>query len=340
MSFDGDGTETRDGITIQRLGSISNVLTEWQNLRAYPKLRNRVDEFDLIHAYNMELHPIVGALSGRTKPATVGTLNSYHFFPRSVTMDSPGPLEWLYEMIGHPTTGRLLEYFVRQMDAHIAISEAVRDLYVEFGYSSEKIKVVPNMIDPAFEVRRDIGTDDKDGTTEVLYVGELSVQKGVRFLIDAIAALPSAYRATIVGDGDQRTTLEQQVRALGVENRVTFQGQVPYEEVSSKYGLADVFVHPGIWPEPFGRTILEAMQAGLPVVCTDIGGPADIVRNPELRCEPGDHEALAASIRYASENGATIGERNQRYVENEYSPATVVSEIIDLYERLLDGERV
>jgi len=122
---------------------------------------------------------------------------------------------------------------------------------------------------------------------------------------------------------------------LELDDQITFTGQIPYEQIPREYARADVFVHPGVWPEPFGRTVLEAMQAGLPVVCTDVGGPADVVREAELRCEPGDPDGLAAKIEFAYSNRAEIGDRNRKYVVNTYSPSTVTARTVELYESVM-----
>jgi len=68
---------------------VSPTLTEWQNAVAYRHLRDVVDEFDVVHAYNMEL-PGGGRTTDRTSAATVATLNSYHFLPKSVSNTSRG----------------------------------------------------------------------------------------------------------------------------------------------------------------------------------------------------------------------------------------------------------
>jgi len=106
--------------------------------------------------------------------------------------------------------------------------------------------------------------------------------------------------------------------------------------VAKAYADADVFVHPGVWPEPFGRTILEAMQAGLPVVATDVGGPAETVPNEKLLCTPGDVEGLAESIEYAAEHAEEIGRSNEQYVGKHYHPDVVVPRFVDAYERVLE----
>lgn len=329
LSFDGVGTETRNGVEVRRLADVSPTLTEWQNAVAYRHLRGVVDEFDVVHAYNMELHPAVGALANRTTAATVATLNSYHFLPKSVSNTTPGPAERVYETVAHPTTGRLFRRLMNRIDAFVAISRSVRDIYAEYGLASDRITVIPNMIDPSFSVLDD---HSENGRT-VLYVGELSRRKGVGDLVAAMDHLPSTYNLRVVGDGPTLAELQQTAVELGLEDRVTFTGQISYEDIPREYARADVFVHPGVWPEPFGRTVLEAMQAGLPVVCTDVGGPADVVRESELRCEPGNPDALASAITTAFEDREAIGESNREYVRKRFAPSAVVSEIVDVYER-------
>jgi len=329
FTFDGTETSVRNGIEVRRLRDIPATITELQNVRAYRHLAHNVEGFDVLHAYNIELHPAVGALSARWSPTTVATLNSYHFLPKSVSNATPAPVERVYELIGHPTTGRLMMRYINRIDSFIAISSAVREVYGDHGIDPSRVEVIPNMIDPSFSVP---DADTGDGTT-VLYVGELSARKGVEHLIRACPSLPSSYDLRIVGDGSQSSDLHRLTDDLGIRDRVTFTGHVPHDRVPEQYAKADVFVHPGVWPEPFGRTVLEAMQAGLPVVCTDVGGPADVVREPEFKCAPGDPDALAAAIRRAAED-ESVGDRNRQYVADEFSPQSVTARIADVYRRV------
>lgn len=331
FSFDGRRHQRIDGVPVRRIRPIPGTVTELQNLRAYRHLRSRLDAFDMVHAYNMELHPVVGLLTDSRSIPSVATLNSYHFFPRTVSGATPRPLERIYERIGHPTTGRVLQHYVRRIDRLVAISSTVQSVYVEQGYDSGQIEVIPNMLDPGFSVP-DVDDRGSDGDRDVLYVGRLEEIKGLEYLIRAVGSLPQSYSLRIVGDGSRRMSLETLVHCLELGDRVTFTGRLPYEEIPAEYARADVFVHPGTWPEPFGRTVLEAMQAGLPVVCTDVGGPADLVRDAELRVPPGDPTALAGAIEAAGDRGATLGERNREYVRSRFAPRTVISRVLDCYE--------
>jgi glycosyltransferase involved in cell wall biosynthesis len=305
-------------------------MTELQNLSVAWKLRGRLSEFDVVHAYNMELHPVVGYLSARQDIPSVGTLNSYHFFPTAVTNTTADGLEWLYERIGMPTTGRLMRWSMMQIDAFVALSHAIRDIYVENGFDADRIEQIPNMVDPRLEVPDGVET----AGTQLLYVGSLTENKGVRYLVEAVSLLPDQYRLRIVGDGDRMADLQTLAERCGVADRTTFSGQIPYEQIGQAYADADVFVHPGIWPEPLGRTVFEAMQAALPVVCTDIGGSPEVIPDDELLCAPANPEALAAAIQRIDELPAGIGERNQRHIVDHHSPSVVVPKIAALYDRL------
>lgn len=337
LSFDGSKTEKREGVEVRRITDISSVLTEWQNLRAYRKIRQNAEEFDILHGYNMELYPALGAVAAKRDVATVGTLNSYHFFPKHTYHFSPErapdvPIsERLYEILGYPTTGRILRRYMRHIDSFISLSDALKQMYVANDFDSEKITVVPNMLDPSFSVP---SAEETEGVN-LLYLGEVSEKKGVDVLVRSMQHLPDEYRLQVVGDGPLAADLESLVESLGVSDRVTLAGYVDYERIPKEYAKADVFVHPGVWPEPFGRTIIEAMQAGLPVVCTNVGGPSEIVEDPRLKCPPDDSDALASAIENAVSAGSGLGAENRRYVNETFSPERVVSQVIDVYERTL-----
>jgi glycosyltransferase involved in cell wall biosynthesis len=216
------------------------------------------------------------------------------------------------------------------MDAFVALSRAIRDIYVENGFDADSIECIPNMLDPAFKIPDGAETEG----IQLLYVGSLTENKGVRYLIQAVSLLPEQYRLRIVGKGNRMANLQARARRCGVANRTTFSGQIPYEQIGEAYADADLFVHPGIWPEPLNRTVLEAMQASLPVVCTDLGGPPEVIPDDELLCEPENPEALAATIQRVEDISAGFGDRNQRRVLDHHSPSVVVPQIASLYKQL------
>jgi glycosyltransferase involved in cell wall biosynthesis len=187
------------------------------------------------------------------------------------------------------------------------------------------------MIDPNFESVSDVSSDGHS----LLYVGSLTENKGVKYLIQAVSMLPESYQLHIVGSGPNKETLQEMTAEYGVSAQVEFSGHISYNQIGAKYAEADVFVHPGIWPEPLNRTVMEAMQSGLPVVCTNIGGPPEVIPDAELLCEPANPSALANTIETAHESRIAVGERNRSHIQEQYTPSVIIPQIVDLYETLL-----
>ena len=330
-AFDGDSTEISDGTVVRRLGTIPRYPYTLANGVAYRRLRNQMADHDLLHAYNMLLHPAAGRLSATSGVPSVATLNGYPFInPASIGI-RPSRKRQVYE---HTLLGAERPFLFRQMgglDRFLPLSHAVKDVYQRHGLRGASFDVIPNMIDPSLELTR---SPSSDGISRLLFVGHLRDQKGVRFLIDAMEVLPTECELTVVGDGPRREALERRRSASPAADRIRFLGHLPYDQIVQVYAHADIFVHPGTWPEPFGRTILEAMQAGLAVVTTDVGGPADVVTQPELRCKPGDRDALASAIARAITDPDAIGRENMRDVHARYHPDIVIPQITGVYSQL------
>ena len=333
-SFDGKSTETVGDIAVFRLAEVPQYPYTLPNEIAYRKIMAVDVNCDVIHAYNMHLHPAVGRLSKALDIPTVATLNAYPLIEWENVNVTPSSRRRLYEQtllrIERP---RLLKQMAH-IDVFLPLSSAVEHVYRNNGLRNADYQVIPNMLDLSFEIPNG-ETKQTDGT-RLLYVGYLRDTKGVRYLIDAMGFLPEQIELTVVGDGPEREALESQVEKSAAFDRIEFTGSIPYEEITRAYSNADIFVHPGVWPEPFGRTILEAMQAGLPVVATDIGGPREIVPQPELLCPPREPKKLAESIKYAYYNQDVIGRENKQIVHRKYHPDTVVPQFLEMYRQVIE----
>ncbi len=109
----------------------------------------------------------------------------------------------------------------------------------------------------------------------LLYVGRLLEWKGIDLALHAVSQLKQSHpgiRFTIVGDGPASTRLHKLAEELGLSEIVEWVRWVPHTLVQEYYRSADVFLFPSL-RDSGGMAVLEAMAHGLPVVCTDLGGP-------------------------------------------------------------------
>ena len=98
------------------------------------------------------------------------------------------------------------------------------------------------------------------------------------------------------GEGDYATSLQHQARSLGSRSRSTSGGF--REDVRAELRELDVLVHCSVRPEPFGQVVLEGLAAGVPVVATAAGGPAELITHDVhgILTEPGDRSELATAL--------------------------------------------
>lgn len=318
------------------------------------RLEELAPEFDLMHVFNPALLPSAGWYKrGETTTPIVGRLNTYDVFCTNLAhMDGECHRNCtVYRKFTHSTrelpsnTANIPKYvfdtyafprLANELDRLFAISPQVADVFKGIGLDRSRISVVPNFYDPAFNG----GTEDVQSfeyEKTALYAGALKKYKGPHLLIDALTELPEQYGVAIAGEGPARTALEKRASQCGVRERVTFLGWVDHEKLPPYYKGADAFVHPGLWPEPFGRTILEAMQCRCPPVVSDVGAPPWIVEDCGLVFERDDSTHLASQIAMLFDDDRTYAELQTACDDRlaEFAPERTVSRIEQQYRDLV-----
>lgn len=191
---------------------------------------------------------------------------------------------------------RLEAVGARHADAVIALTRRRALLLRRDGVDARRLHVIPSGVVPAGA--RPAGDDPLASVPRprVLFVGRLAHQKGVRHLVEAAARMRTAdAHVCLVGDGAQRPSLERLVARLALGARVHFLGFRPHGEIDGLMRAADVLVLPSLYEE-LGSVLLEAMQAGLPIVATRTGGIPEAVGDAALLVPPRDPPALAAAL--------------------------------------------
>jgi glycosyltransferase involved in cell wall biosynthesis len=169
-----------------------------------------------------------------------------------------------------------------------------------------------------------------------LYVGNLREHKGVELLIESARELPDGVGVEIVGTGPERESLEALATRIDVDDVVTFHGWVDHDKLPAYYNEADVFVHPGHWPEPFNRTLLEAMQYDCPLVVSEIGAPPWVVAECGLSFDRGSADDLRRQLISIATDDELRESLQQNCADrlSEFTPNRVISMIESQYEEL------
>ncbi len=188
--------------------------------------------------------------------------------------------------------------FVHSSDKVIAVSSAVKTALIKETFVSEKkVVVVKNGIDSG--ELKDI--PDRTDSTDVIYVGQIIRSKGSDEFLE-IAEDPEMKNTKfhLLGDGDLRDNLEDQVEEKGLSEQFKFYGKVPHKKVMKFLAAQEiaVFAFPTKRFEGLPMVLVEAMFAGLPIVAYDIGGVSDVVKDSEtgFLVKAGDRNEFKASI--------------------------------------------
>ena len=171
----------------------------------------------------------------------------------------------------------------------------------------------------------------------LLFVGRLRYYKGLDSLIRALPQI--AARLLVVGSGPMENEWRALAETIGVSDRIAWLGEVPDADLPAVYHLANLFVLPASHPsEAFGLVQVEAMAAGLPVVCTELGTGTSYVNQNGVTgfvVPPRDPDALARAINQLLADPALrarMGAAARQRAAAEFAMEIMVDRILELYQ--------
>lgn len=206
-----------------------------------------------------------------------------------------------------------------------------------------KITEIPNGIH-AGKIRKDVDAGKVKESVEihplapvVLFIGRMSYQKGPDLLVEAIPKVLDHNRDVkfvLIGEGEMRQSCEEMAGALGVPDACRFLGYASDDTARDWYNACDIVCLPSR-NEPFGIVVLEAWDAGKPVVATDAVRLVDNFKTGVTVYQ--DSDSIAWGINYVLDGVAenSMGEEGRRMVETCYDWKTIADATLGVYGKIV-----
>jgi spore coat protein SA len=247
------------------------------------------------------------------------------------------------------------------IDAYVGVSKFTMDHEITKKYPQFKDKAhfILNAVDverfkPIWEREKErIELRAKYGlqhSKAILFVGAIRERKGIHYLVRAMKEVVKKHpEAKLIIAGGSAMNVEPKdafagqvkAEAAGLGDKVVYLGFVSSSKIPDIYLLADIFVGPSIWEEPFGLVFAEASASGLPAIASRRGGIPEIIQNGVnglLLDDPADINALAEKISSLLEDPrlcSEMGRNGRKIMTEKFSWSRVAREIEALYDKLL-----
>jgi glycosyltransferase involved in cell wall biosynthesis len=235
---------------------------------------------------------------------------------------------------------RRLGTFAKDVDRVVALTAFAREMLVRAGLGADTIEVKPHFLASPHAVRP---WAEREG--EVLYLGRLGPEKGVRALVEAWAGWrDGAPRLDLVGSGPERGALEEAIGRERLEGRVALSAAVPFEAAQERLANARLLVLPSVCFEGFPLVIREAYAHGVPVAASRLGALVELVRDGEtgVLFEPGDPADIRRTIAAAWADQARLAEMGRRAraeFEARYTAEIGYRRLMEIYEHAIATRR-
>lgn len=177
----------------------------------------------------------------------------------------------------------------------------------------------------------------ESGKKILLFLGRMAKEKNVMELIDYFKKLENEdFVLLLVGDGPQRSQLEETVIKLGLENRIIFTGMVPRKSVNEHYQLADVFVCAST-SETQGLTYIEALSNGIPALCRKDECIQDVIFNGRNGFQYTSYEEFEGNLEYIFSKKSIYEEMSKEAlaVAKNFSVKVTAKKIEIIYEKTI-----
>lgn len=224
-----------------------------------------------------------------------------------------------------------LDTWNKAVDRFIVYSQFAMNKFIQGGLPAEKLAFKTNFLHPAPPPGRGKGG-------YALFVGRLSVEKGLGVMLDAWRQLGGRIPLKILGDGPMAGLVTQAMQDMP---EIEWLGRRSLEEVYEVLGDAAFLVFPSEWYETFGRVAIEAFAKGTPVLASNIGAIAELVdhKRTGLLFRPGDPTDLATQINWLLAHPQILDQMRQEArteFEAKYTATENYKQLIEIYQAAIN----
>jgi len=231
-------------------------------------------------------------------------------------------------VVGMQLVHRALGTWHNQVDVFVTFSQFARTLLVQSGMPAERLVVRPHFVAP------DPG-EGPDVRHHVLYVGRLTVGKGIRDLLTAWERIDSPWPLHVIGDGP----LAPEVKQWASEHsNIKYLGRLSRHEVYAQMRQAWLLVLPSRYFETFGRVVVEAFATGTPVVVPAHGALAELITPGQtgMLVEAGNHHSLTTVLQTLLAQPAHLrimGRKARRVYEQRFTAEQGYLHLMEIYQQ-------
>ena len=250
-----------------------------------------------------------------------------------------------YGMRRNASMAHAIRTLIRRADRTTYVSDYLRRIGLSLGADPATAITILKGVDlerfsPVSD-RKELGRELGLPGPLLLSVGGLQKLKGIHHVLDALASLKDAppFTYAVVGEGEEKKSLETQALRLGLETKVRFLGRLDRLQIPRYFAACDALIL-GSLTEGSGNVALEAMACGRPVVATDSGGPPEYVADGETGfvVPVGDVPAMADRVGRLLHDPALaddLGRAGRLRMVEGFGYSRMIREIAALYEEVL-----
>ena len=343
--------------------SNDNIKSKWDQLVVAARLASNhrgvsvvtaaIQEFrpDIVHVHNFFplISPAIYTACRDANVPVVQTLHNYRPLCAAGTLErlgrdcrlcvhgSPiwGVVHRCYRgsLLGSASVARMIAVhrargtWATKVDRYIALSEFGKRLFSSAGFPEDRIDIKPNFSSDPGDAQ--VGSPRRG----VLFVGRVSHEKGIQYLVDACVS--AGHQLRIIGTGPDLSTIRDRNHP-----NVQFLGSLSREDVLTEMKRSAVVAAPSVWPEPFGLVVIEALSCATPVVATNVGAFPEIVEDgiTGIIVPPSDVRALALGITTLLDNPAKaqeMGRAARKAYLSKYTGARNLQILETIYTRTM-----